>query len=89
MKKLYSQANNKKGGIADEIEKLKQRREERKNKEDFKKGNGGVNENSKSSDTEFENLMKKKKLQLNLEPEKVKLFNDLSIHQVTVQKFSF
>ena len=39
MKKQYGENNLKKGGIAEEIEKLKQRREARKAKEEQKKGN--------------------------------------------------
>jgi hypothetical protein len=57
--------NSKKGGIAEEIEKLKQRREERKNK------NVEGESNSKQCDAGYENLMKKKKVQLNIEPENV------------------
>jgi hypothetical protein len=73
MKKNNAQINGKKGGIAEEIEKLKQRREERKYKED-KKGQvqGGVNE-GKTMDSDFEKMMKKKKQEIfQNEPENVK-----------------
>ena len=52
----------KKGGIAEEIDKLKQRREDRKNKE---KGDG------KSCDPDYETLIRKKKLQFTGEPSNV------------------
>ncbi len=64
----------KKGGIAEEIEKLKQRREERKNK-GGQNDDGGKNTNSKSCDAEYENLMRKKKIQFNQEPENVKIIS--------------
>jgi hypothetical protein len=53
----------KKGGIAEEIERLKQRRDERKNKGE--KGDG------RTSDPDYETLIRKKKLQFNKEPDNV------------------
>ena len=79
MMKRNSAQNNipsKKGGIAEEIEKLKQRREDRKNKG----GNGNNEENSKnqngkSCDADYENMIRKKKIQFNQEPENVNFEN--------------
>jgi hypothetical protein len=64
----------KKGSITEEIEKLKQRREDRKNK-------NNVNEEKKTShvdngkcDEEYEKLIKKKKMIFNQKPENVKVY---------------
>jgi len=66
----------KKGGIAEEIEKLKQRREDRKNKgNDDNSSNikdSAKQNNGKVCDAEYENLIRKKKIQFNQEPENVK-----------------
>ena len=56
MKKQYGENNLKKGGIAEEIEKLKQRREARKAKEEQKKGN-----QISSKDAAFSKMVSKKK----------------------------
>lgn len=65
--------NSKKGGIAEEIDKLKQRREERKNKNaSTEDERGGKNQNSKTCDADYENMIRKKKTQFNQEPENVK-----------------
>ena len=63
----------KKGSITEEIEKLKQRREERKNKnfEDKKNQDKKDDNNGKACDAYYENLMKKKKIAFNIEPESV------------------
>ena len=62
----------KKGGIAEEIDKLKQRREDRKNKGfDDNKKEGGKADNGKICDSEYETLIRKKKIQFNQEPENV------------------
>jgi hypothetical protein len=61
----------KKGSITEEIEKLKQRREDRKNK--------GTGEEKKTSqvdngkcDAEYENMIKKKKQVFNFKPDMVR-----------------
>ncbi len=66
----------KKGSITEEIEKLKQRREERKNKnfEDKKIQDKKDDNNGKACDAFYENLMKKKKIAFNIEPEPVNIF---------------
>lgn len=70
-----AQQPEKKGSITEEIEKLKQRREERKNKnfEDKKNQDKKDDNNGKACDAYYENLMKKKKIAFNIEPEQVKL----------------
>lgn len=71
MKKNSAMPSNmgKKSGVAEDIERLKQRREDRKNKNN----NDGVDGGNKS-DAQYENLMKKKKIQFNQEPENVRDF---------------
>jgi hypothetical protein len=67
-----SNVPNKKVGIADEIEKLRQRREDRKSKNDDDKGGKNTNNNNGSTcDPVYENMIKKKKLQFNQPPENV------------------
>jgi hypothetical protein len=69
--------SNKKAGIAEEIEKLKQRREERKfkNVNDDKKGTQGpIEYTGKQCDAEYENMMIKKKKVIHHEPEHVLIF---------------
>lgn len=75
MKRNSAQGNvpSKKGGIAEEIEKLKQRREDRKTKGGNNDENS-KNHNGKSCDADYENMIRKKKIQFNYEPENVKLF---------------
>lgn len=65
MRKNLNQ-NNKKGGIADEIAQLKQRREDRKTKEEKKNqmANQGNNDKMKISDEIFEKMMRKKKAEI-------------------------
>jgi hypothetical protein len=67
------QINSKKGGIADEIEKLRQRREDRKHKNgnEDKKQDKQTDVNGKQCDAEYENMMNKKKKLIYSEPEKV------------------
>lgn len=60
----------KKGSITEELEKLKQRREDRKNKNNEDKKPKESNEAEKC-DLIYENLIKKKKITFNQEPEKV------------------
>jgi hypothetical protein len=60
----------KRGTVTEEIEKLKQRRDDRKDKK--------VNEEKKTADNgkcdaEYENLIKKKKIVFNQKPEQVSL----------------
>lgn len=57
---------NQKGGIADEIAQLKQRREDRKNKEEKKNQMANLNNNDKMkmSDEIFEKMMRKKKAEI-------------------------
>ena len=64
----------KKLGIADEIDKLNQRREDRKNKgpNDDRKGSEKV-DNGKLCDAEYENMIRKKKLSYHTDPENVNL----------------
>ncbi len=64
----------KKGSITEELEKLKQRREDRKNKNTEDKKTKDNNEGEKC-DTVYENLIKKKKIAFNQEPEKVIAYN--------------
>ena len=63
MRKNVQQNGLKKGGIADEIAQLKQRREDRKAKEEKKNmlSNQTPAERLKASDAQFEKMMKKKK----------------------------
>jgi hypothetical protein len=71
---MNQRRNNKKAGIAEEIEKLKQRREERKfkNVNDDKKGTQAPIEYSgKQCDAEYENMMNKKKKSIIQEVESV------------------
>jgi len=70
MKKLVQNA--KRGSVSEDIEKLKQRREERKikNNED-KISEKRVEDTGKACDAYYENLMKKKKIAFNIEPERV------------------
>lgn len=67
--------NSKKGGIAEEIEKLKQRREDRKNKGNGENPKGGEKLENGKCDPDYENLMRKKKIQFNQEPENVIKYN--------------
>ncbi len=60
----------KKGSITEELEKLKQRREDRKNKNIEDKKPKDQTEGEKC-DAVYENLIKKKKIAFNQEPEKV------------------
>jgi hypothetical protein len=62
----------KRGTISEEIEKLKQRRDDRKHKAGEEKKTDQVN-NGKC-DAEYENLIKKKKIVFNQKPENVKTF---------------
>lgn len=66
MRKNLMQNGLKKGGIAEEIAQLKQRREDRKAKEEKKNmlSNQTPNERAKASDAEFEKMMRKKKEQI-------------------------
>ena len=57
MKKLLGEKNLKKGGIAEEIAILKQRREARKAKEEKK----NLPQNQKEADIQFTKMMNKKK----------------------------
>lgn len=71
--KRGSQPESKKASITEEIEKLKQRREDRKNKnmEDKKNHDKKEDNSGKACDAFYENLIKKKKMALNIEPEQV------------------
>lgn len=72
MMKKPTQNIAKKNSVTDEIEKLKQRREERKNKNyDEKKNDKKEDNNGKACDSDYENLIKKKKIAFNVEPENV------------------
>lgn len=73
----------KKGSITEEIEKLKQRREERKNKnfEDKKNQDKKDDNNGKACDSHYENLMKKKKIAFNIEPDQVIIKTILNLKQ--------
>ena len=66
MRKNLMQNGLKKGGIAEEIAQLKQRREDRKAKEEKKNmlSNQTPNERAKASDEQFEKMMRKKKEQI-------------------------
>jgi hypothetical protein len=68
----------KKGSITEELEILKQRREERKTKnqedKDKKADKKNDNNNGKACDAHYENLMKKKKIAFNVQPDQVKNF---------------
>lgn len=63
----------KKGSITDDIEKLKQRRDDRKHKNYSNDGKGGnpQNEINKACDADYEKLMKKKKIEFDQEPNEV------------------
>lgn len=74
MKKL-NQLGGKKNSIVEDMEKLKQRREDRKIKnEDDKKNEKKDDNNGKACDAYYENLIKKKKIAFNIEPENVFFF---------------
>ena len=70
---MKKQAQNaKKGSVSEDMEKLKQRREERKIKNNEDKNFEKKNEDTgKACDAYYENLMKKKKIAFNIEPERV------------------
>lgn len=72
MKKVI-QPDSKKTSVTEEIEKLKHRREERKQKimEDKKIQEKKDDNNGKACDGFYENLMRKKKIAFNIEPEHV------------------
>ena len=63
MKKQYGENNIKKGGIAEEIAILKQRREARKARED-RKNNPNEIKNPKEADAKFVKMMKQKKQEI-------------------------
>ncbi len=66
--------NSKKVGIAEEIDILKQRQYDRKNKRPNENQKGSEKlENGKGCDAEYENLIRKKKIQFNQEPEGVRI----------------
>jgi hypothetical protein len=70
----------KKGSITEELEILKQRREERKTKnQEDKKGDKKNDNNGKACDAHYENLMKKKKIAFNVQPDQVKKLLNLFI----------
>lgn len=74
MNKDKKSAVSKKGSITDDMEKLKQRREDRKQKNfggnnDNKGGN--VPQEFKACDADYEKLMKKKKIEFDQEPNQV------------------
>ena len=76
MNQRRPQATNSKSkpGIAEDIERLKQRREEMKykNVSDDKKGvQAAIEYGGKQCDSEYENMMNKKKKAINHEPENV------------------
>lgn len=67
----------KKGSIADDMERLKQRRDDRKVKNssnDPKSGNVQAQESLKTVDPEYEKLIKKKKIVFDQEPDSVIIF---------------
>jgi len=73
-RRLQAQNSKPKPGIAEDIERLKQRREERKfkNSSDDKKGvQAPVEYGGKQCDAEYENMMNKKKKAVNHEPDNV------------------
>lgn len=82
---MKDQANQKKGAAAkkanviDDMEKLKQRREDRKNK-NAAEAKGGQNQEvgNKSNDQEYETMMKKRKVAYHTEPENVENFSYLA-----------
>lgn len=71
-KNNFNKPQLKKPNIADDIDRLKQRREDRKNK-NFDGGKGG-NDGGKAVDFDYENMMKKKKKNLNIVADEV-IFN--------------
>ena len=75
MKKQYEN-NIKKGGIAEEIAMLKQRREARKAKEEQKKNPQSNQQNTKECDAAFAKMMIKKKKQ----------FQKISLQSILIQK---
>ena len=64
----------KKGSITEELGKLKQRREDRKNKNNEDKKGNQIYEGGKC-DIEYENLIRKKKILFNQESENVIIIN--------------
>ncbi len=72
MKKQNQNIISKKGSVSDDIEKLKLRREDRKIKNNEERNSEKkIEDNGKACDAYYENLMKKKKIAFNIEPEKV------------------
>lgn len=60
-----------KKSIADDIEKMRQRREDRKNKNDDK----NKYDQGKFCDQDYEKLIRKKKREFDVDPEEVVLYN--------------
>jgi hypothetical protein len=79
MKKQVQSA--KRGSVTEEIERLKQRREDRKIKNNEDKNSEKKNEDTgKACDAHYENLMKKKKIAFNIEPERVNKIKNLNLN---------
>jgi hypothetical protein len=78
----------KKGTITEEIEKLKQRRDDRKHKKDTTEEKKSNQVDNGKCDAEYENLIKKKKHVFNQKPENVKL-NNFSTFQAKIPRFLY
>lgn len=70
MIRMNNKPQAKKSSVTDDIERLKQRREDRKNKNEDKKTD---HSNGKAVDADYENLMKKRKKTLNIQPDEVEI----------------
>jgi hypothetical protein len=71
---MKKNTGNKKANITEDMERLKQRREERKNKNfsnDPKSDNAQISNSVKLVDPEYEKQIKKKKIAFDQEPEQV------------------
>ena len=82
MKKLLGEKNLKKGGIAEEIAILKQRREARKAKEEKK----NLPPNQKEADVQFSKMMNKKKQETSKQKKSNHTYSDNSKIFVVVRK---
>lgn len=71
--------NAKRSSVSEDIERLKQRREDRKTKNNEDKISEKKSEdNGKACDAYYEKLMKKKKDAFNVEPDRVKILENLN-----------
>jgi len=81
--KKQNQIIGKRGSANDDLEKLKLRRDERKGKNNDDRCERKNEDNGKACDAYYENLIKKKKIAFNIEPDRVFdeiIYENLFIH---------